>query len=29
MYLRAKRAEWERYHNYVSQWEIDNYLPLF
>ncbi|HEY8476284.1 MAG TPA: type III glutamate--ammonia ligase [Chloroflexota bacterium] len=29
MYLRAKRAEWERYHNAVSQWEIDTYLPLF
>jgi len=29
MYLRAKRGEWERYHRYVSQWELDTYLPLF
>jgi glutamine synthetase len=25
-YLRAKRGEWKRYHDTVSQWEIDNYL---
>lgn len=29
LFLRVKRNEWERYHNYVSQWELDNYLPLF
>jgi glutamine synthetase len=28
MFIAAKRDEWERYHNYVSQWEIDTYLPL-
>ena len=28
-YLRAKRGEWQRYHDTVSQWEIDNYLGLY
>jgi len=29
LFIEAKREEWQRYHNYVSQWEIDNYLYLF
>ena len=28
-YLRVKREEWKRYHDSVSQWEIDNYLGLY
>ncbi|GAC1429632.1 MAG: type III glutamate--ammonia ligase [Chloroflexota bacterium] len=28
-YLAAKRAEWEDYHNSISQWEIDRYLELY
>jgi len=28
-YLRTKRDEWNRFHEYVSQWEIDQYLTLF
>jgi glutamine synthetase len=28
-YLRAKRGEWKRYHDTVSQWEMDNYLGLY
>ncbi|MGD9764823.1 MAG: type III glutamate--ammonia ligase [Candidatus Binatia bacterium] len=28
-YVRVKRAEWKRYHDSVSQWEIDNYLGLY
>src|SRR6266478_400675 len=28
-FLRVKRQEWVRYHNTVSQWEIDHYLALF
>ena len=28
-YLRIKRDEWNRFHEYVSQWEIDQYLTLF
>lgn len=28
-YLRVKRDEWNRFHEYVSQWEIDQYLTLF
>jgi glutamine synthetase len=27
--LKVKRREWVRYHNTVSQWEIDHYLALF
>ena len=28
-FLRVKRQEWVKYHNTVSQWEIDRYLTLF
>ena len=28
-YIRVKREEWKRYHDSVSQWEIDNYLGLY
>jgi glutamine synthetase len=28
-YLAIKRDEWNRFHEYVSQWEIDQYLTLF
>src|SRR5919199_1141604 len=28
-YISAKRAEWEEYHNFVSQWEIDHYVDLY
>ena len=28
-YIDAKRAEWEEYHNAVSQWEIDHYVDLY
>jgi glutamine synthetase len=28
-YISAKRAEWEEYHNCVSQWEIDHYVDLY
>jgi glutamine synthetase len=28
-YIAAKRAEWEEYHNFVSQWEIDHYVDLY
>jgi glutamine synthetase len=28
-FLKVKRQEWVRYHNTVSQWEIDRYLTLF
>src|SRR5436305_8814950 len=28
-YIAAKRAEWEEYHNVVSQWEIDHYVDLY
>lgn len=28
-FLSVKRQEWVRYHNTVSQWEIDHYLALF
>src|SRR5207237_2238802 len=28
-YITAKRAEWEEYHNVVSQWEIDHYVDLY
>ncbi|MEZ5101688.1 MAG: type III glutamate--ammonia ligase [Thermoleophilia bacterium] len=27
--VRVKRQEWDRYHEQVSQWEIDQYLTLF
>jgi glutamine synthetase len=27
-YIQVKREEWRRYHNSVSQWEIDNYLGV-
>jgi glutamine synthetase len=29
MYITAKRAEWEEYHNFISQWEIDRYVDLY
>jgi glutamine synthetase len=28
-FLKVKRQEWVRYHNTVSQWELDRYLTLF
>ena len=28
-FLKVKRQEWVRYHNTVSDWEIDRYLTLF
>ena len=28
-FARVKRQEWVKYHNTVSQWEIDRYLTLF
>jgi glutamine synthetase len=28
-YLRVKRDEWKRYHDSVSQWEVDNYLGVY
>ncbi len=28
-YVQVKREEWRQYHNSVSQWEIDNYLPIY
>ena len=28
-FVRIKRQEWVKYHNTVSQWEIDRYLTLF
>lgn len=28
LYLRAKRREWDEYHNTVSQWEVDRYLTV-
>jgi glutamine synthetase len=28
-FLNVKRQEWVRYHNTISQWEIDHYLALF
>ena len=28
-YIDAKRAEWDEYHNAVSQWEIDRYVDLY
>jgi glutamine synthetase len=28
-FLKVKRQEWVRYHNTISQWEIDRYLTLF
>jgi glutamine synthetase len=28
-FTQFKRAEWESYHNTVSQWELDRYLRLF
>src|SRR5947209_2891706 len=28
-YSAAKRAEWEEYHNAISQWEIDRYVDLY
>lgn len=29
LYIAEKRAEWQSYHDAVSQWEIDRYLDLF
>ena len=28
-YLQVKRAEWKRYHDSVSGWEVENYLGLY
>lgn len=28
-YIAAKRAEWEEYHNSISQWEIDHYVDIY
>ena len=28
-FLKLKRQEWVRFHNTISQWEIDRYLTLF
>jgi glutamine synthetase len=28
-YIQTKREEWRRYHNSVSQWELDNYLGVY
>ncbi|MBI1877172.1 MAG: type III glutamate--ammonia ligase, partial [Chloroflexi bacterium] len=28
-YIEVKRDEWRRYHNSVSQWEVDNYLGVY
>jgi glutamine synthetase len=28
-YIQVKRDEWRRYHNSVSQWEVDNYLGVY
>jgi glutamine synthetase len=28
-YIQVKREEWRRYHNSVSQWEIENYLGVY
>jgi glutamine synthetase len=28
-FVKVKRQEWVKYHNTVSQWEIDRYLTLF
>ena len=28
-FVRFKRAEWDSYHNHISDWEIDRYLKLF
>ncbi len=27
-FLRNKRAEWDRYQKHVSQFELENYLPV-
>jgi glutamine synthetase type III len=29
LYLRIKREEWRRYNQTVSQWELDQYLPVY
>src|SRR5437867_4378974 len=28
-YIRVKQDEWDRYHSSVSQWETENYLPVY
>jgi len=28
-FLKVKRQEWVKYHNTVSDWEIERYLTLF
>ena len=28
-YIKVKRDEWKRYHDSISQWEIDTYLEAF
>ncbi|MBM3280435.1 MAG: type III glutamate--ammonia ligase [Candidatus Handelsmanbacteria bacterium] len=28
-YIEVKREEWRQYHQHVSQWELDKYLPIY
>jgi glutamine synthetase len=28
-YIKVKREEWRRYNQTVSQWEVDQYLPVY
>ncbi len=28
-FMKVKRLEWTRYHNQITQWELDRYLTLF
>jgi glutamine synthetase len=28
-YIRVKQDEWDRYHRSISQWETENYLPVY
>ncbi|HYF61938.1 MAG TPA: glutamine synthetase, partial [Herpetosiphonaceae bacterium] len=28
-YVEAKQQEWHEYRLYVSQWELDRYLPIY
>ena len=28
-YIQVKREEWRQYHQSVSQWERENYLPIY
>jgi glutamine synthetase len=29
MYVRTKRAEWDRYNRTVSAWELENYITVY